>query len=218
MDNSSNEQINLKVLEKKAYRSLFQDGLWDIYIGCIILGFMTISFYRIIPIYIGLIITYIWFGFAVILFTLGKKLISVPRMGKVKYGPKRKKNKKLLLIFCIINSIILLLLLIFLIVGWIQRLEINYIIFPIAIGVFLIWLPLTVTAILLDYRRLLLYAIFGGSDFVANYYVTVFFSLSIEILTYGLTGLFIILYGMILLRKFVINHPLDKYKVESDNN
>lgn len=31
-------KIELKEIEKKAYKSVFQDGLWDIYFGILVLG------------------------------------------------------------------------------------------------------------------------------------------------------------------------------------
>ena len=38
-------QINLKEIERKAFRSTYQDGLWDIYFGLIVVG-MSIFIYR----------------------------------------------------------------------------------------------------------------------------------------------------------------------------
>ena len=33
------QNINLKALEKKAWRSVFQDGLWDIFLGLLLMAF-----------------------------------------------------------------------------------------------------------------------------------------------------------------------------------
>ena len=88
--------INLKELERKAWKSFFQDGLWDIYLGLLLMamavsallsdaGFSKAGHYTI---YIGLILVS-----ALVLWT-GKKFISVPRMGRVKLGPKGKARKK----------------------------------------------------------------------------------------------------------------------------
>ena len=42
------ESIDLKSLEKKAYRSVFNDGLWDLFIGMLILNFGLGSLFDII--------------------------------------------------------------------------------------------------------------------------------------------------------------------------
>ncbi|MCJ7813777.1 hypothetical protein MUP95_10735 [bacterium] len=40
-----NALLNLKELEKKAFRSYFEDGLWDIFVGIILLQFFVIPLY-----------------------------------------------------------------------------------------------------------------------------------------------------------------------------
>jgi len=86
------QTINLKELERRAWRSVFQDGLWDIYLGLLLLAMAVwvllsdVGFSESwgMAIFIGLEVL------AMLVLWAGKKFITVPRMGRVKFGPKRK--------------------------------------------------------------------------------------------------------------------------------
>jgi hypothetical protein len=85
-------KINLKELELKAWKSVFQDGLWDIFLGLLLLAMAIwallsdVGFSESLgmAIFIGLEVL------AMLVLWAGKKIITVPRMGRVKFGPKRK--------------------------------------------------------------------------------------------------------------------------------
>ena len=67
------EEIDLKELEKKVYRSTFQDGIWDIFVGMIFLAFsfIPITGQLGLPELIGtLLISLIWNISAVIFMVL----------------------------------------------------------------------------------------------------------------------------------------------------
>jgi hypothetical protein len=86
------QTISLKELERKTWTSYFQDGLWDIYLGLLLLAMAIWALLSDVgfseswgmAIYIGLEVL------AVLVLWAGKKIITVPRMGRVKFGPKRK--------------------------------------------------------------------------------------------------------------------------------
>lgn len=87
--------FDLKEIERKAFRSVHQDGLWDIYIGGLLL---VLSLMFTIPesgegelstIGLTLLGVAVVFGF----FQLGKKYITTPRMGQVRFGAERQKRK-----------------------------------------------------------------------------------------------------------------------------
>jgi hypothetical protein len=89
------QNLDLKAIEQKAFRSVHQDGLWDIYLGGLLL---VLSLMFAIPesgegelTYIGL--AFLGVGIVFAFFQLGKKYITVPRMGQVKFSPKRQKRK-----------------------------------------------------------------------------------------------------------------------------
>jgi hypothetical protein len=91
-----NDALDLKTLERNAWRSYHQDGLWDIYLGlllwelALILGsgldwleneWLRFLFYLVL------------LGGAWFLFWAGKRYITTPRLGLVKFGPARKRRK-----------------------------------------------------------------------------------------------------------------------------
>jgi hypothetical protein len=87
-------QMNLKEIERRAYRSTYQDGLWDIYMGLVVAGvsifaYRPIGGYRPLNIILAVLLMSAAFG----LFQAGKRFITLPRMGQVKFGPERKRKK-----------------------------------------------------------------------------------------------------------------------------
>lgn len=96
--------LDLKQIERKAFLSTFQDGLLDIHMGVIVIVMGMFAFrptggYSAINI-IGFTLIAI---VVQILFLAGKKYITLPRMGQVKFGPARQqKNRNLAIILGII--------------------------------------------------------------------------------------------------------------------
>ena len=90
------EEIDLKNLERKAWRSVFQDGLWDIYLGLLLLAMAILmllsdsglSESQSMLIYLGLM------AISMLVLWAGKRFITVPRMGRAKFGPKGKARKR----------------------------------------------------------------------------------------------------------------------------
>ncbi|MGB7876392.1 MAG: hypothetical protein WBL25_18575, partial [Anaerolineales bacterium] len=110
------EKINLKELQRKAWRSMFQDGLWDIFLGLLLLN---IAAFTLTDSYVAnddmQIILYIGGEFvALFLLWAGKRFITVPRMGTAKFGQygKVRRSKVRLILFAstLIGVIVLLLL------------------------------------------------------------------------------------------------------------
>jgi hypothetical protein len=77
-------QLDLKELERKAFRSTYQDGLWDLYFGLIVVC-MSIFVYRPAAGYspVNIVLAMSAMAVAYALFWAGKKFITLPRMGQV---------------------------------------------------------------------------------------------------------------------------------------
>ena len=91
-------QLNLKEMERRAFRSTYQDGLWDIYMGGMVAGF---SFFANLPDSdeFPLARFLLFFGVTALsnlVFWAGKKFITLPRMGQVKFGAERRKRARTL--------------------------------------------------------------------------------------------------------------------------
>jgi hypothetical protein len=209
-----NEKLNLKELEKKAYKSTFQDGLWDIYFSLLIFTGALISVGGLIPLpesfnYFLILIPY-WIVDILILF-FGKRYITVPRLGFVKFGERRKRNVKYLLIFTLFNVLLLIMILILPITGLYAIIELEKYISALLFGLGLIWFPLTIVAFILKFNRFYLYAIMGGLSFFG---IEIVFPLVGEpldsIIIFGLIGGIILIIGFSYLIKFLIKYPLPK--------
>ena len=100
-----NTNMNLKEIERKAFRSFFQDGIWDIFLGLLMIlmglgpwlggkmGGGEIEFTSVVIIMGILILVALA---AVIGFNLAKKYITTPRLGVARFtAPRRKKIKNL---------------------------------------------------------------------------------------------------------------------------
>jgi len=89
------EKINLKEIERRAFRSTYQDGLLDIQYGLIVV-FMSIFIYRPDAGYspLNIILSTGCILLTGLLFLAGKRFITLPRMGMVKFGEQRHKKAR----------------------------------------------------------------------------------------------------------------------------
>jgi len=90
------QQIDLQQLERKVWMSFFEDGLWDIYLGMLLMAMAVGALLSDTgaPESI-LIITYgCLVGAAFVFLLLGKRFITIPRLGFVHFGPEAKARKK----------------------------------------------------------------------------------------------------------------------------
>jgi hypothetical protein len=102
------QNIDLKALEKKAWRSVFQDGLWDIFLGLLLMAFalsawldrLALEESTRMGIYIGAEI------FAMVVLFAGKRFITIPRMGVVKFGTERKKKRNIVRFLLFISVLV----------------------------------------------------------------------------------------------------------------
>jgi len=90
------QNISVKEAERKAWKSVFQDGLWDIYLGLLLLTMGvsdlldTLEFTktRYYTIYFGC------YAISLLVLWAGKRLITLPRLGRVKFGEPGKIRRK----------------------------------------------------------------------------------------------------------------------------
>jgi hypothetical protein len=216
------DTLDLKTIEKKAFRAVHQDGLWDIYIGGIVMSmsvlanstsseakpFLRFGFYMA-----GMGVFYL-------LFWAGKKYLTIPRLGQVKFGPRRQKRRLTMMIVMV--GIVLLQ-------------------FVILLGTIFLWQNPERAAVLgfsqtdPDLERLLVAtigALFVGpsmvllayfNEFMRGYYIAVILSLAVfSLIWFGepvyliVAGLLILIPGVVLFIRFLRNHPLPPAEVSYD--
>jgi hypothetical protein len=214
------EQLNLKQLERRAYRSTFQDGLWDLYLAGLMacLGIL------------GLIgkfreETWIWLvGYTVLgggvfgLFMLGKKHITMPRLGAVKFGPARKR-RKLILVGILSITVLFNIVLVLMTAGvisapdWLDkfgnemtRRGVMDLLVPLFAGLFVAILMCIVAYFIDFYRGMYIGLVFGLGIFLDS-----LFDLPV-ILVVG--AVLIAIPGLVLFIRFIRQYPIQSNKVE----
>jgi len=208
------DEIDLKGLEKRAWRSTYQDGIWDIYFGMIFLGMALASIGDMfgLPSELGsMIILICWYSIAVLFLILGKKFITIPIMGFVKFGAKQKKIKKRLLGFLFFNLILGFLFLVVNISGIFDFFNIEGLARSIIVGLFLITVPLIILAYFLEYHRLYVYAIFFGLGFFFSELLYPLLGSPLDLLlSLGSIGIAVVFIGLVYFIQFLCKYPLSQ--------
>ena len=91
-------QLNLKEIERKVFRSTYQDGLLDICISLVV-GSMALTMFPIVrddDSWLYVVLTFLGVAAGQLVFWAGKKFVTLPRMGQVKFGETRRKRSKAL--------------------------------------------------------------------------------------------------------------------------
>jgi len=206
------EHIDMEEMEKKAWMSTFQDGLWDLYFGLLIMGigFSWLGRFLGLPETLGVLVTLIsWDIGDMLIFFLGKKYITRPRMGFVKFGHIRKKRNKFLAFFLALSVAFTLVTLIFTILG-IFQLQLPGFMVMLLIGLFFITLPFSLIAYFLQLKRLYIYAILGGFGlFLSEILSPIVGAPYDDIITFGGIGFVITITGIIIFIKFLKRYSME---------
>jgi hypothetical protein len=208
-------RLNLKEIERKAYKSTFKDGLKDMQYGLMVIC-MSFLLYRpeegysvlnsILPVCAAFIVNY--------LYKAAKKHITQPRLGQVRFGEIRsgkKKIKAIVLSFVILFQILLLGVSL---LGWINPVfgkiiggltkSNNQMDLLIAgIGASIIGFSMTIIAVF--------------EDFLRGYYIALLMSVAVFVMIYSnqpiypiFIGISIFIPGLVLLLKFLNNYQISQ--------
>lgn len=198
---------SLKNIEKRAYRSTFSDGLYDLAFGTI---FMLMALIPVLEsVGISRFFGYPFFIIPALIVVIGKRVITVPRMGSVEFGPKRKRKSRIILLIAAIAMFFMLpLLIIMFSTGLPDRLMWTTVVL---IGAPLILL----SVILLDHPRFILYCVFLFFGILLTEFMLEYIGVPIgHIVAFGFPGILINIYGLTLLATFVKKYP----KLSSEAN
>ena len=191
---------SLKEIERRAYRSTFTDGIYDIQFGLI---FLFLTLIVVLEADGGpRLVGYALLLIPLIMPWLGKRYITVPRMGRVEFGEKRKKKRLVILVITAIVLFFTLPLFIMLLqqqpsggLGW--KL----------IAIFIA--PIFVLAVYTtDFPRLYIYTglLFAGL-IEAEFLIKYIGSPAHALVSFGLPGLVITGIGIYMLISFIKTHP-----------
>ena len=152
-------QISLKEAEKRVFRITYDDGLWDILLGCFFLVFAIAPFLsRSLGDFWSSAVFVPFWGMVFLVVRLIRKWVVVPRMGIVKLGRARKtKLMKLSIVMLVINVVAFIL-------GIIAAMTVGS--FPGQMPAIILGLTLligfSIAAYFLDFTRLYVYGLLVG--------------------------------------------------------
>jgi hypothetical protein len=191
------DQLSLREVERKAWQSYLQDGLAEVFLGALLLlAFLAgVSGERRFFVYIPMLLM----GPALL---LAKRLITVPRLGHVKFGQERRARKRKLLVVVAAAVIVTLVLLAVTMRGalpaeWIRE---HHSLVSFGLGG-MIALVFAATAYWKDYPRLYLVGLIIGAAFT----LTELFDTPVPLLV---AGAIVFLVGLVILIRFVRKFPI----------
>ena len=200
------DYIDLKKLERKAFTSIFEDGFFDMYLGILFVGMgLLTSLPETIPRLMNYGLFALIIGIGILVFLGGKRLITVPRIGIVKLGRKRKAEKK---------KFVLVLIILMISTGIYYTLKVNDLIpfedlvTAFYYGIFFA-IPISLLANFLRIDRFYLHAILGGlSFFISELSYSLLGNFFYSFLAYLISGSVICATGIVFLYKFVQKYPV----------
>ena len=217
------ESMDLKVLEKKAYRSTFQDGLWDLYLAGIMacLGILGMISKVRDNTWIWLLGYTLLIGGVLALFMLAKKYITIPRLGNVKFGVKRKR-RKMILVGILSITVLLNIWMVLITMGtieapsWLQKFGseltgrgIMDIFVPLFAGLFITIVMSLIAYFIEFYRGMYIAVLFGLGVFI-----DLFFDLPVVLVVGAVLAA---IPGLILLIRFIRRYPIQSGEVDNGN-
>jgi hypothetical protein len=205
--------LNLKEIERRAWRSFFVDGLWDIYLGLLLtvmgvnawLSDLGVPEGRTLLIYAALVIA------AMGLLWAGKKYITVPRIGRVKFGPKRRAKIRIVRLILVGSVVLGLALFAFTLAGgfgWLARAELDSEVFVAVLWVVNVLVVFGLGAYFLDYGRLVAIGVMFAVAVPADVLIHRLWGADVSPLAFGVPGLLVIAMGLVILARFLRNYPL----------
>jgi len=205
-----NQDVDLKEIERDAFRATFKDGIYEISWGLLLLGLgcAPLLVFIGIPETVNIFVSIIP---ALIVQFAGKRYITTPRIGLVKFGPKRKQAHKRLVIFAIAAVAITFGLVVWTTTGVLSKIIGNQVGVPwfmiaVTVGVVLV---VSILAYLRDFRRMYLMAVFCGVGILASEFLHSRIGEPMNsVYGLGVPGLIMLVIGLFQLAKFIRKYPL----------
>ncbi len=202
--------ISVKEIERKAYRSTFQDGLWDIFLGLCLLMLAVCALLSNSGVSEGLTMTILVALQAVVLlaFIAGKKRITVPRLGFVKFGPQRKrkiKKSRIILLASVLAGVLCLLAALLIQSYGASRAKLLLLLPAAWVGNAIIVFSLL--AYYLDFARLYAYGLLFALPVPLDMAVKEFAGVNLSPIAFAVPATVMLVVGTVLLVRFVRAYP-----------
>ncbi len=185
-------KIDVKEIEKKAWKSHFEDGLWEIFLGWSMFGMGMRLFTGNVWFYLVALAPWI-------VFPAGRRFVSIPRRGFAKFSQTRKVRQKKAVTVTAISMVVVLA---FLLIAQ-PVLELSRLVTASLLGI-LVALIIGILAYYMDFGRLYVY----GLLFAASIALTEAFGDHVGSLALIFSGSVILLIGVVQLLQFLRTYPL----------
>ncbi|MBD3195544.1 MAG: hypothetical protein GF317_10840 [Candidatus Lokiarchaeota archaeon] len=206
-----NNKRELEEIEKNLFRSLSEDGFYDIFFGLLYLNF-GFSFYLrdILLVPYDFLFFPIFFGIDFFILFYGKRKITIPRIGFVQFREKRRNKLKKMRRFIIITVSMSIIIFLISLVVILPSETIEFHLGLITLDFCFIFIPITLMGYFLDYYRLYITGLIGGISlalaelsFMGLLYVI------IGVVAFLISGMIITTSGIIMLLKFIKKYNLE---------
>ena len=153
------QQISLRDAERKAFRATYNDGLWDIFLGCFFLMFAIAPYLstRLGDFWSSAVFLPFW-ALVYLAIWLIRKYVITPRIGIVKFGQVRiAKLAKFTVVMLVVNIVALIL-------GLVAALSFGSVpgqMISVIFGMILL-MGFSIAAYFLDFNRLYIYGLLVG--------------------------------------------------------
>lgn len=205
------QNIALKQLERKVWTSFFEDGIWDIYLGILLLAMAAGAFLSDIRApETTLIVIYACLVCLAFLFLwLGKHFITIPRIGRVRFGPKgraRKKKTSIVFAISVLVGLVLFVIVTLSVKGSLSRaLPMDLFLPAVWVGNMLIVFSLA--AYFLRFRRLYLIGVMFAVGVPLDIVLRELTNRDLSFVAFGLPALVILVMGGVVLFRFLRKYP-----------
>ena len=202
------EKINLKEIEKRSFKSFFGTGIHDIGFGILLLSFAIAPLIRESFGYLYIPVMIIP---GPLVITLGMRYIGNPRIGKVKFGVKRKSSAKIMKKISLVSTTLLIALVVLTFSGLFPGQIVTFLgggaMFMLTIGI-VVFVFMSVLAYMMDFSNLILYGLVIGVGITTAEILGGIIGAPLDsLLTFGILGSLLTIYGMINLSRFMKKHP-----------
>ena len=186
------EMIDLRDVERRAWTLYFQDGLWDIFFGLLFLGgglrALTDNLWF-----------YLLVAAGVLVLILGKRWITLPRLGQINYGPQRQARLNVVRLVGFAVMVYTAVVLAMILSGAdLSGIPVGWIFVFLVPGVFIIM------AYMMDFTRLYGYAILIAAFMV----ISEMYSYPTDAWAQIVAGLVPLMVGIVLLVRFLRSYPV----------
>ena len=202
------QQIDLKQIERKVWTSFFEDGIWDIYLGLLLMAMAiaallwdigTRSGVTLFVIYVCLV------GAAFVFFWFGKRFITIPRIGRVNFGPKGRARKRKTSIVFALSVLVGLALFVIITINIKNTLSsvLSLDIFVPAVWVANMLVVFSLAAYFLHFNRLYLIGVMFAIAFPLDIVLKELLHRDLTFLAFGVPAMVILIMGGVVLARFL---------------